>query len=463
MKNYYLHSAKIIILGLVVGLGVSMISAQWQGPGSNPPSGNKEAPINVSTDPQAKGGAYITGTLLDINGLLTSNDLAVAGKTVTSNLDVLGIAKIESLSDAENTSATYPAQVCADVAGNLMLCTGGGGGPGPGPTQTAPQFTSSSPSQIPWGQAYSYTPTASGNPTPVIVVTSTLPSWLTFNGTTLSGTPGSSLSGQSFSVTFSATNGVSPNATQTINLTVVANGSQQWALFTTTNSLWTVPAGVNSVKISISGGAGGGGGAGGYSGSSGGPFGSPTYGAAGGGGGTGAVYSQTIAVAPGDRFRFVLGNGGGAGSTGGSSQDGANGGAGGTSKLQRMVSGSWTDIAVLTGGVGGKGGQKACLPGGSNTNCGRGGNGGNTGTGGNITAGSLDGNKGSDGSPYWTNTGIAPYGGGKGLWNISSNNFCTNSPCQFTAGGRGGDGMWITSGYIQPNTPGDNGKALVEW
>jgi hypothetical protein len=136
MKNYYLQSAKIIILGLVVGLGVSMISAApWQGPGSNPPSGNKEAPINVSTDPQAKGGAYITGTLLDINGLFTANDIAVANRTLTNQLEVLGNAKIESLNDIENSSATFPAPVCANSAGYLVLCAGGGGGP-TGNTQT---------------------------------------------------------------------------------------------------------------------------------------------------------------------------------------------------------------------------------------------------------------------------------------------------------------------------------------
>lgn len=129
MKNYYLQSAKIIILGLVIGLGVSFISAQWQGPGSNPPTGNKAAPINVTTTSQSKGGNPIAGVLLDINGLLIANDLAVAGKTITSNLDVLGVANIESLSEAENLGSTFPASVCADNMGNLVLCTGSGGGP----------------------------------------------------------------------------------------------------------------------------------------------------------------------------------------------------------------------------------------------------------------------------------------------------------------------------------------------
>ena len=72
--------------------------------------------------------------------------------------------------------------------------------------------------------AGSFTVTTTGFPTPSLSETGTLPSGVTFvdngNGTaTLSGTPAAG-TGDSYSLTFTAANGVTPSATQPFTLTV---------------------------------------------------------------------------------------------------------------------------------------------------------------------------------------------------------------------------------------------------
>lgn len=75
------------------------------------------------------------------------------------------------------------------------------------------------------GTANSFTVTATGTPTPTLAEsgsTPPLPTGVTFNPTTgvLSGTPGAGTAGI-YSITFTATNGVSPSAAQTFTLTIV--------------------------------------------------------------------------------------------------------------------------------------------------------------------------------------------------------------------------------------------------
>ena len=63
--------------------------------------------------------------------------------------------------------------------------------------------------------------TATGTPSPTLSESGALPSGVTFNASTgvLSGTPASGTNG-SYPITFTASNGVSPNATQSFTLTV---------------------------------------------------------------------------------------------------------------------------------------------------------------------------------------------------------------------------------------------------
>ncbi len=91
-------------------------------------------------------------------------------------------------------------------------------------TTSAPTFTSANSTTFTVGTAGTFTITTNGSPTPTISSTGTLPGGVTFtnngNGTaTLAGTPAAG-SGGTYQLTFTATNGISPDATQSFTLTV---------------------------------------------------------------------------------------------------------------------------------------------------------------------------------------------------------------------------------------------------
>jgi hypothetical protein len=89
------------------------------------------------------------------------------------------------------------------------------------PLQTAPTFTSAGSTMFAVGLPGAFSVTAAGNPAPALSESGALPSGVTFNPSTgaLSGTPAAGTNG-SYPLTFTASNGVSPNATQTFTLTV---------------------------------------------------------------------------------------------------------------------------------------------------------------------------------------------------------------------------------------------------
>ena len=92
--------------------------------------------------------------------------------------------------------------------------------------QVAPTITSADSSIFPAGQPGTFIVTTSGYPTPTLTESGTLPTGVSFvdngNGTgTLSGTPAAG-SNASYSVTFTASNGISPAFTQNFILTVHA-------------------------------------------------------------------------------------------------------------------------------------------------------------------------------------------------------------------------------------------------
>ena len=114
-----------------------------------------------------------------------------------------------------------------------IMCNAGTGWDGPtglgsiatpGGTSIAPAITSASGTTFTVGTAGSFTVTTTGTPTPSISETGALPNGVTFtdkgNGTaTLAGTPAAGSAG-TYQFTVTASNGVSPNATQTFTLTV---------------------------------------------------------------------------------------------------------------------------------------------------------------------------------------------------------------------------------------------------
>jgi type VI secretion system secreted protein VgrG len=125
----------------------------------------------------------------------------------------------------------------ATVQGRLLARTGAvtldtntitasTGCPAPGtPTETtAPVITSGAPTTATAGTPYSYAVTATGTPTPTYTATG-LPAGLTINGTTgvISGTP---TTPGSSTVTITASNGTTPNDTQTVVITVQPAATQ---------------------------------------------------------------------------------------------------------------------------------------------------------------------------------------------------------------------------------------------
>ncbi len=135
----------------------------------------------------------------------------------------------------------------------------------------APTFTSGNSTAFSVGTAGSFSVTTSGSPTPTTITSSgALPSGVNFtdngNGTaTLAGTPATGTAGM-YPLTFTASNGVSPNATQNFTLTVTAQpavslsiapatGSEAGAtMFTATVTASAAVSGSQSVSFALTGG-----------------------------------------------------------------------------------------------------------------------------------------------------------------------------------------------------------------
>ena len=114
-------------------------------------------------------------------------------------------------------------------------------------TGTAPAFTSTNSTTFNKGVSNTFTPTASGTPTPVITESGTLPAGVTFSGGVLSGTP--TTAGTS-NITFTASNGVGVPVTQAFTLTVSAGA---FAITTTSLPAATLNT-AYSASIAVSGG-----------------------------------------------------------------------------------------------------------------------------------------------------------------------------------------------------------------
>jgi|GEM_PF-3092977 len=87
MQKQFLQTFKIIILGLVLGIGVNYISAAWTPAPASPPNSNVDAPLNVGPDDQIKAGIVASdGTCTAPKcGGLTVGILSVVGKALFQN------------------------------------------------------------------------------------------------------------------------------------------------------------------------------------------------------------------------------------------------------------------------------------------------------------------------------------------------------------------------------------------
>jgi hypothetical protein len=175
-------------------------------------------------------------------GSFTAADLLYTGGT--SGIWEGGLACANSsgvLTDNWNTQITFTKST-SDPNGFTWSAV-----PGPAGSAIA-AITSANNTTFTEGTAGSFTPTATGNPTPTITETGALPTGVTFTGGSLTGTP--TVTG-TFPITFTATNGIGNPATQAFTLTVTASG----ALSITTTSLPSATIGTPySDTLSASGG-----------------------------------------------------------------------------------------------------------------------------------------------------------------------------------------------------------------
>ena len=148
-------------------------------------------------------------------GSFTAADLLYTGGT--SGIWEAGLACANSsgvLTDNWNTEVTFT-QSGSDPNGFTWSAV-------PGPSgSTLAAITSADATTFTEGTLSTFTPTATGSPAPTITGTGPLPTGVTFTGGSLTGTPTES---GTFPITFTATNGVLPNAVQSFTLTVASSG-----------------------------------------------------------------------------------------------------------------------------------------------------------------------------------------------------------------------------------------------
>jgi uncharacterized cupin superfamily protein len=131
-----------------------------------------------------------------------------------------------------STAGVLSGTPAAGTGGSYVITITASNGIGTGASQSftltvdqAPSITSADATTFTVGTAGTFTVTATGNPAPTFSETGTLPGGVTLDSTTgvLSGTPIVGSSG-TYSITIRATNGVSPDASQSFTLTVPAVG-----------------------------------------------------------------------------------------------------------------------------------------------------------------------------------------------------------------------------------------------
>ncbi len=165
---------------------------------------------------------------------------AIAVADATARLALTGQPVGTCARQADNNHLFYLLQSPESVPGNWLDCGAAVG--------EAPAITSANTKSVEIGSALDFTVTATGTPVPVITYTGTLPTGATFtdngDGTaTLAGTVTGDV--DDYPLTFTAANGVSPDAGQEFTLTVsAAPGGMvkiySGALVTPNLSAWSV-------------------------------------------------------------------------------------------------------------------------------------------------------------------------------------------------------------------------------
>ena len=178
---------------------------------------NATSTITAALTTDSLGAAVGAGNLGAFNGLSVAfSDPLPSGATLTAASDTLdATASATTTYNSQNTSG--PGHVLATLDNGTATATV--------TVNRPPAITSANTASFTVGTAGTFTVTTTGYPAPAISKVGTVPAGLTFtdngNGTaTLSGTP-SAGSGGTYPLNLTANNGVAPNATQTLTVTVL--------------------------------------------------------------------------------------------------------------------------------------------------------------------------------------------------------------------------------------------------
>src|SRR5205807_1880794 len=180
------------------------------------------------TDNEGGGDTPVAGLVLSGNTLYGTAGgsvyRGVLGTVFAVNTDGTGFTILHSFT--YGSDGAFPSAGLI-LSGNTLYGTAYGGGTTNNgtvfslPTLAPPVITSANNTMFTVGSNGSFTVTTTGIPTPTLSESGTLPSGVTFNTATgvLSGTPAAGTAGV-YPITFTASNGVPPDAIQSFTLTV---------------------------------------------------------------------------------------------------------------------------------------------------------------------------------------------------------------------------------------------------
>ncbi len=218
------------LTGLSNGTSYNVSVAAISSVGTGPAANASNNPVLVGTAPAISSANNATFS----QGLAGTFTVTTSGApTATTIAESGALPSGVTFVNNSNGTATLAGTPAAGTGGTYSLTITASNGINPNASQTftltvdaAPTITSATSTTFAEGTTGSFTVTTTGVPTPALSETGTLPTGVTFvdigNGTaTLAGTPAVGSNGV-YSLTIGASNGVSPNASQTFTLTVDA-------------------------------------------------------------------------------------------------------------------------------------------------------------------------------------------------------------------------------------------------